>query len=160
MSSPSASPKRRRGGQPGNKNARIHGLTPRPKPPEYASEKLRIVDLSLEIAVLRRQFLRLEEAALSATSILETVEIARVIAQTASSLSRLIRAQVVVFSADSASSPDPADDIYQSLIQALEEVNREICVPDEPAKPRKLDAPSPDPGLSPPGHPSLGATIP
>ena len=110
--SPPTSEKRKRGAQPGNLNARKHGLTPRPKPPEYRTEKLTQVDLSAEIYILRQQLVRLNDAALQASSLAETIEIARVIAQTASALARLIRAQVVVFSADTSET---------SLLQEWEE---------------------------------------
>lgn len=52
------------------------------------------------------------------------MEIARVIALTASSLARLIRAQVVVFSADAPDS-SPDEEFRQQLVNAIEYVARE-----------------------------------
>ena len=143
------SEKRKRGAQPGNLNARTHGLTPRPKPPEYRTEKLTQVDLTAEIHILRQQLVRLNDAALQAASLAETVEISRVIAQTASALSRLIRAQVVVFTAD-APEDSPADDFYNQLVQAIDAMALEKFGPENPAeihptppRPGRLPAASP-----------------
>ena len=143
----SSTPTRKRGAQPGNKNARTHGLTPRPTSPEYHLDKLNHVDLTTEIQVLRQQLQRLNEAALDATSLAETVEIARVIAITASALARLIRAQVIVFSADTSESSEE-DEVRTTLIQALEEVNRELMQPkSSSAQPHDPDKPPPDPKI-------------
>ncbi len=118
-------PKRRRGGQPGNLNARKHGLTPRPKPPEYRIEKFTHVDLTAEIHILRQQLVRLNDAALQATSLAETVEISRIIAQTASALARLIRAQVIVFTADTADTSEQ-DEWFEGVGEILTEVRNEL----------------------------------
>ena len=150
-SSPPTPEKRKRGAQPGNLNARKHGLTPRPAPPEYNSARLQHVDLSAEIHILRQQLQLLAEASLLATSLAETVEIARVIAHTASALSRLIRAQVIVFSADTSSGSSLIDQWDAELMQALTEVNRELCKPDSPeaAPPGGDSSLESDPGLRP-----------
>ena len=120
---------RRRGGQPGNASARKHGLTPRLEPPEYQIARMQHVDLTAEIHILRQQLQRLADSALQAASLAETVEIARIIAQTASALSRLIRAQVIVFSVDTSNSPSAEDEWLAELKQVLAEVNQEICKP-------------------------------
>ena len=126
-SSPAPSPKKRkRGAQPGNLNARKHGLTPRPKPPEYRTEKLTQVDLTAEIHILRQQLVRLNDAALQAVSLAETVEISRIIAQTASALARLIRAQVIVFTADTADTSEE-DEWFEGVGKILTEVREELC---------------------------------
>ncbi len=119
---PPPSPTRRRGAQPGNTNARKHGLTPRPRPPEYNIDRLNNVDLTAEIAVLRRQVQRLEEAVIQASSLAESVEFSRVLAQTASALARLIRAQVIVFSADTPEQDAEYDIISEGLNQAHDEL--------------------------------------
>ena len=126
MTTPSSPQKRRRGAQPGNLNARKHGLTPRPKPLEYNTAKLQNVDLTIEIDILRRQLQRLDEAAQSASCLAETIEIARVMAQTASALSRLIRAQVIVFSADTDTSSSILDQWEADVNQAIAMVNAEF----------------------------------
>jgi hypothetical protein len=119
---PPPSPSRRRGAQPGNTNARKHGLTPRPKPPEYNIDRLINVDLTAEIAVLRRQVQRLEAAVIQASSLPESVEYSRVLAQTASALARLIRAQVIVFSADTPEHDAEYDIISEGLNQAHDDL--------------------------------------
>jgi len=123
MSNPT-SPPRKRGGQPGNHNARKHGLTPRLKPPEYRLTNSQQVDLTAEIHILRQQLERLNQAAIQAPTITETMEIARVIALTASSLARLIRAQVVVFSADAPESSSE-EEWRQQLTTIIERVAKE-----------------------------------
>jgi hypothetical protein len=121
-STPPSPKKRRRGAQPGNTTARKHGLTPRPRPPEYNIDRLNNVDLTAEIAVLRRQVQRLEEAVIQASSLAESVEYSRVLAQTASALARLIRAQVIVFSADTPEQDAEYDIISEGLSQAHDEL--------------------------------------
>ena len=138
--STSPTPTRKRGGQPGNHNARKHGLTPRPTSPEYRLDKLNHVDLTTEIQVLRQQLQRLNEAALAATSLAETVEIARVIALTASALARLIRAQVIVFSADTSESSFMQQ--WEALVdEVLEDVCKELTHPDSPSSDPQPDSP-------------------
>ena len=139
--STSPTPTRKRGGQPGNHNARRHGLTPRPTSPEYRLDKLNHVDLTTEIQVLRQQLQRLNEAALAATSLAETVEIARVIALTASALARLIRAQVIVFTADTSES-SMMEQWEAMLTQALKDVNRELTQPGSTSPDYQFDSPS------------------
>ena len=152
MPTSSSTPKPKRGAPYGNTNARKHGLTPRARPPVYGSEKMQIVDLSLEIAVLRRQVLRLEEAALNAASLPEAVEVARVIAQTASALSRLIRAQVIVFSADSlTAASDSRVDWDAQIKQALAEVNEELFSNGEPPPASRIPDQITSPDDIPPG---------
>ena len=153
------SEKRKRGAQPGNLNARTHGLTPRPKPPEYRTEKLTQVDLTAEIHILRQQLVRLNDAALQAASLAETVEIARVIAQTASALSRLSRAQVIVFKTDA---PEESEDdiLTQSIWQAFKEITEEWGLDDNErlAKPAPTrPAPTISPLASPPSYRSTPA---
>jgi len=128
MTTPPSPEKRKPGAQPGNTNARKHGLTPRPKPPEYNIDRLINVDLTAEIAVLRRQVQRLEEAVIQAASLAESVEFSCVLAQTASALARLIRAQVIVFSADT-----PEQDAeYDIISEALSQTHDELFLNDPP----------------------------
>ena len=143
-------PTRRRGAQPGNTNARKHGLTPRPKPPEYHIDRLNHVDLTAEIAVLRRQVQRLEEAVTQAASLAESVEYSRVLAQTASALARLIRAQVIVFSADT---PEE-DNEFDLISEAINMAHDEMDVKDSPASKYYRQNPSERP-TSWPGFPPI-----
>ena len=128
MTPPPIPKTRKRGAQPGNLNARKHGLTPRPRPPEYNIDRLNNVDLTAEIAVLRRQVQRLEEAVIQAASLAESVEYSRVLAQTASALARLIRAQVIVFSADTSEQ----DAEYNSISEGLNQAHDELFLNDPP----------------------------
>ncbi len=93
-------PLRKRGAQPGNRNAVKHGFySTRLRPVEAADlDNVKTADLAGEIDLIRIHLRRLlEDAASSPVDIPERIEILRVICLASSSLTRLVRTQHIVF---------------------------------------------------------------
>jgi hypothetical protein len=86
---------RKRGGQPGNQNARVHGFYSSLIRPEDASDLMFIasVDLSSEIELIRLHLRQLMESAGQPTTLAEHMNLLRVISLATHSLARLVRIQ-------------------------------------------------------------------
>ena len=86
---------RKRGGQPGNKNARVHGFYSTLIRPEDTGNLMFIasVDLSSEIELIRLHLRQLMESAGQPTTLAEHMDLLRVISLATHSLARLVRIQ-------------------------------------------------------------------
>ena len=100
MTTPSSTPQRKRGAPPGNQNARKHGLTPRQKNPLYSSDKSAAIDLLPEIEIMRHHIADLSDAAIDLAALPEKLETLRLLTLAVTALTRLVRAQALVFSND------------------------------------------------------------
>ena len=86
---------RKRGGQPGNKNARVHGFYSTLIRPEDAGNLMLIasVDVSSEIELIRLHLRHLMESTDQPTTLVEHMNLLRVISLATHSLARLVRVQ-------------------------------------------------------------------
>ena len=141
--------KRNRGAPPGNQNARKHGLTPRQKNPLYNSDRSAAIDLLPEIDIMRRYIAEISDAGLNQTSLPEKFETLRHLTLAVTGLTRLVRAQSLIFTRDATSGSSIMDEWEADLERALADVNRELCKPEPPetAHPDPASTPSSDPGI-------------
>jgi hypothetical protein len=141
--------KRQRGAPPGNQNARKHGLTPRQKNPLYISDRSATIDLLPEIDIMRLHIADLSDAALNQATLPEKFETLRLLTIAVTALTRLVRAQSLVFTTDATRGSSIMDEWEAELERALADANRELCKPDPPetTHPDPATTPSNDPGV-------------
>jgi hypothetical protein len=126
--SPTSSSNRRRGGQPGNQNARKHGFYASHYPVSTQSEENPpTIDLQAEIDLIRASIQRVISLGEPHTYH-EAIDYLRALSLAVTALSRLVRTHYFVHPAN-----DPRDELTRDIRQALKEVYASL-VAGEPAK--------------------------
>jgi hypothetical protein len=138
----STSSKRRRGGQPGNRNALKYGFYAAQSPslPSYEESPLAF-DLQTEIALIRQSMQRVLTLGEPQTY-REAVDYLRALSLASTALTRLVRTHRYLFPP-----PDPRDELTNSIKAALKEIGEQIEAGEFPTDPlrRRPHPPRPRP---------------